>query len=96
MSDIDRYHAALHAMQTGVAWKMERDPSETTPKHLRVGVNAAMRDHSSLVQLLIEKGVFTEEEYYKAIADGMELERDMYQAWLNSHLGSTTTKITLA
>lgn len=37
--DVDRYLDATHGMQTGVAHWMEIDPSETTPKHLRVGVS---------------------------------------------------------
>lgn len=90
----NRYMAAAHAMQTGVAYKMVSHPDETTPKHLRVGVNAAMADQSGLVRLLIEKGVFTEEEYVKAVADSMERERDLYQQWVNDHYGSDG-KITL-
>ena len=35
-----RYTAALHGMQSGVAMKMNYDVAETTPKHLRVGVNS--------------------------------------------------------
>lgn len=83
----NRYVAATHAMQSGVAMKMNYDPSETTPKHLRVGVNAAMVEHSALARLLVRKGVITEEEYAAALADGMEAERDMYQQWLQQRLG---------
>lgn len=71
-----RYVAAVHAMQSGVAAEMGRS---TEPKHLRVGVNAAMVDHSSLVQLLISKGLFTRDEYLAAIADGMEEEKGRYE-----------------
>ena len=75
-----RYQTAMHAMQTGVAYVMEKDPKETEPKHLRVGVNAALRDHASLVQLLTEKGIISQAEYIEAIATGMEMERNVYQA----------------
>jgi hypothetical protein len=90
-----RYRAAVHAMQSGVATKMNYDPSETTPKHLRVGVNSAMVEHSALAHLLIDKGVITEQEYLSAIADGMERERDMYVAEIQDHFGSDGPKITL-
>lgn len=90
-----RYMAAAHGMQTGVAYKMEHEPGETTPKHLRVGVNSAMRDHSSLARLLIEKGLINDEEYLRAIAEGMEAERDMYQQWVNSRLGREGLEIKL-
>ncbi len=80
MTDSERYQVATRRMQTGVAYKMGRcDGRETEPKHLRVGVNAAMSDHGGLVKLLIAKGVFTEEEYVAAIADQMEIEAASYE-----------------
>jgi uncharacterized lipoprotein YbaY len=79
MSDSERYAAAAHAMQSGVAFKMNHDPKETEPKHLRVGINAAMSDQGGLVKILIDKGVFTLEEYTKAIADQMEIEAESYR-----------------
>jgi hypothetical protein len=54
-------------------------PGHTSPKHLRVGVNAAMSDHGALVRLLIQKGIITHEEYSTAIADAMENEVQSYK-----------------
>ncbi len=85
-SDKKRYHSAAHAMQTGVAYEMGKGKAGTEPKHLRVGVNAAMSDHEGLVRLLIAKGLFTEEEYVTAIADAMERERDRYQERMPSNV----------
>lgn len=85
MSDRERYEAALHAMQSGVASTMG---DECTPKHLRVGVNAAMADQGSLVRLLIAKGVLTEAEYLAAIADGMEAEKASYEKKLSEKFGA--------
>lgn len=93
--DRQRYVAAVHGMQSGVAMKMNYDGKETEPKHLRVGVNNAMADHGSLAKLLIDKGVITDEEYFKAIADGAERERDLYQQWLQDRLGGSGTTIHL-
>ena len=84
-----RHAKAAHAMQSGVAYEMN-DPerrSATDPKHLRVGINAAMSDQGGLVTLLIEKGLFTREEYVKAIADAMEHEAAAYQARISQKLG---------
>lgn len=81
MSILDKIkeHARLtHAMQSGVAMLMEKNGSETSSKHLRVGVNVALVDHGALVQLLIEKGIITEEEYGDAIVAGMQREVDRY------------------
>jgi hypothetical protein len=94
MTDNERYQAACHAMQSGVAMKMNFNGKETEPKHLRVGINASMSDSAALVYLLISKGVFTLEEYQKAIADQMEAEVDSYQKEINSHLGAGS-KVTL-
>jgi hypothetical protein len=89
--DHDRYIAATHAMQTGVAYELEIDPSGGTPKHLRVGVNSAMVEFSALVKLLIAKGVIDEAEFMKELADGMERERDSYQERLTAHYGRPVT-----
>lgn len=77
--NIERWHAAAHGMQTGVAWEHGRGSDDGTPKHLRVGINTALSDHAGLVRLLIKKGLITEEEYLEAIADAMEEERDRYE-----------------
>lgn len=91
---IERYHAAAHAMQTGVATKMAFDPAETTPKHLRVGVNSAMVDHSALAKILMDKGILTEAEYFTALADAMEREVDLYRDYLKQHFpGGTEIKL---
>lgn len=81
--DIDRYHAALHAMQSGVA--VEMGPS-TEPKHLRVGVNAALVGSAALGRLLIEKGVITLDEYEAAMAAEMEAEQARYEQKLGVKL----------
>ncbi len=80
MDDKQRYMEAAHGMQAGVATMAGMgDGSETSPKHLRVGVNSAMCDHAGLVRLLMAKGLFTEEEYMKEIADEMEREKERYE-----------------
>lgn len=89
-----RYSALAHAMQSGVAFTMEKDPKQIELKHLRVGVNVALADLGSLVRLLISKGVFTEEEYMAALVAGMEAEVEAYQAKLREIYG-TNTKISL-
>jgi hypothetical protein len=100
--DNERYVNAAHAMQSGVRLKMTREgipddkdlsPShgETSPKHLRVGVNSALSTLDAHTRLLIAKGVFTEEEYIEAVTEAMEREVDSYREALglppNVHLG---------
>jgi sirohydrochlorin ferrochelatase len=80
MDDKERYMEAAHAMQSVVAAVMGMgDLEETTPKHLRVGVNSALCSHAALVRLLTAKGLFTEEEYVKEVADEMEREKERYE-----------------
>lgn len=93
--DRDRYLAAAHGMQAGVATKMHYDPNHTAPKHLRVGVNSAMVEHNALATLLMARGVITEAEYVTALADAMERERDSYQQEIQDHYGPDGPKITL-
>lgn len=73
------YEDALHAMQTGVAIEQGKGSDNGLPKHLRVGVNAAMCDHTGLVRLLISKGVITQDEYIQAITEEMNREVERYE-----------------
>jgi hypothetical protein len=87
MTDKERYISAAHAMQSGVAAELEMDFSSATGKHLRVGINVAMSDMGGLTALLIAKGLFTEAEYVKAVADAMEREVRSYEEKLSARLG---------
>lgn len=90
MSD---YTNLAHAMQSGVAMKMNYEPGETEPKHLRVGINASMSDQAGLVRLLMAKGIITKEEYEQAITEEMGREVERYEQWLTQRLGGA--RITL-
>ncbi len=82
------YSALLHAMQSGVAADQGMTgAADATPKHLRVGINAAMTDHAALVSLLMSKGLITEEEYYGAMVASMRAEVQRYEADLSKRLG---------
>ena len=90
---MQRYQSAVHAMQTGVGFVMERDTFETSPKHLRVGVNSAMVEDAALAGLLIAKGLITEAEYMAAIADGMEREVGRYAERIKQTHGVDVTLV---
>lgn len=85
------YVGAAHAMQSGVAFKMAEDPSETSPKHLRVGVNSAMVETSAIVKLLVEKKIITQDEFAEALTAGMNAEADRYEVELTALLGRKVT-----
>ncbi|NPU91419.1 MAG: hypothetical protein HPY82_05845 [Gammaproteobacteria bacterium] len=81
------YMQLCHAMQTGVAMKQGMGGNESTPKHLRVGINTAMADHNALARLLISKGVITSDEYAEALIAGMREEVRLYERELTEKIG---------
>lgn len=85
---ITEYKALCHAMQTGVAMRHGQGCEDGSPKHLRVGVNAAMCDHAALVGLLIKHGVISNEEYACAIRDQMRAEVERYEQEIREHLST--------
>lgn len=97
--DIERYQRMAHAMQSGVKMLMnyQEGPqpddikeASTSPKHLRTGVNSAMCDHAALVEMLVEKGIITPDEYQKAIADQMEAEVHRYERHVSDEIFAKT------
>lgn len=87
----DKYFTLLHAMQTGVRFLMEYDPSETSPKHLRVGVNSALADSGAVAELLIRKGVITREELYTELCNKLQKDVDSYTEKLEKLTGKKVT-----
>jgi hypothetical protein len=97
-----RYAALLHAVQTGIAWELQLDHPEAdlntdenlrAHKHLRTGIDGSKSDHGALAELLIERGVFTLEDYEDALLRGLEREKARYERVLSERVGA---KITLA
>ena len=83
----DEYEKLMHALQTGVAAEMNYDTAPTQPKHLRVGINSTLCEQAALVKLLLEKGVFTEIEYYTALRDSVLAEVLSYEKRLKERYG---------
>ena len=85
---IDRYHKAMHAVQSAIATILHYDSTGRlvaacdegqnirSPKHLRVGIDARASDAKGLAKLLIAKGVFTELEYVQAVTEALEEEAE--------------------
>ncbi|MCW2317267.1 hypothetical protein M2322_002826 [Rhodoblastus acidophilus] len=91
---LDRYDAAAHRVQTGIAFMMgTHDYKATEPKHLRVGVDLTKADQGSLARLLVEKGVITEKEYVEAMVKGMEAEADNYAKVVRAAMGGVNVKL---
>lgn len=84
----EMYLKCLHAVQTGIAYKMQYDLHETTPKHLRTGINNAIVSNTALVRLLIRKGLITEDEYFESLVAEMKMEVNRYEEWLSKRLNA--------
>jgi len=78
-----------HAVQSGVAAciSVGRVPDDTTPKHLRTGINLTKCDHAALVLLLVRKGLITELEYFEAVRDMVKKEVADYESILSKIVG---------
>lgn len=75
-----RYAQALHGVQTAIAFEQASGRSTVdSHKHLRVGIDSAHISTGALVELLIEKGVITLDEYEGKVASFAERELVSYQ-----------------
>ena len=83
-----------HAIQSGVKFEIEAGITDShSPKHLRTGVNLALCGEAALTDLLIKKGIITEEEYFDSQVEGMKREVAEYEARLSAHFGKPVTLI---
>lgn len=89
------YEAAGHAVQSAIAFKMEKEPEgATTPKHLRVGIDMSKSDMLGLVMLLMNKGVITEDEYEEYVRVAANEELAMHEDDINKRYGGKGSRIT--
>lgn len=93
--DKKRYDAAAHKVQAGLAFLMHIDPelAMVSIKQMRVGIDMGKSDQLGLARLLIDKGLFTEEEYYTAMANAAEIEAEDMQELVARKLGRGVTLI---
>lgn len=89
------YEAAMHGIQSAIRFEMSRrgipddvmDEMAHMLKHLRVGVDMRASDAGALAGLLIQKGVFTLEEYLEWIRLGANEELASYQDRIRKQYG---------
>lgn len=79
--------AKQHAAMTGAGYSIEYGLVKTNDKHTRNGIDAAHVSHAGLVQLLIKKGIITEEEYLESMLEAWDTEVKRYEKELSDHLG---------
>jgi hypothetical protein len=87
----DHYMRHAHAVQSGVAALLEMDETYATPKDMRTGIDCSKADMGGLVELLIQKGIFTDIEYMEAIVASMSRERERLEKDIGERLGRKVT-----
>ncbi len=92
-----RIVTASHRIQCAIAAEMGHAEANlkihrpTEPKHLRTGINLALVGNAALAQLLMDKGVFTQEEYLTEVAVAHEKEVARCEAELSQLFGRKVT-----
>jgi hypothetical protein len=91
------YDRQAHRVQTGSAWLISfgaaGDTNPGSPKHLLTGNNLRSSDMKALVDLLISKGVFTEDEYLAAILQSTTEEADRLEKQISEKCGQKVTLV---
>lgn len=84
------YEMFAHRVQTAIALLQEKIPywKSLEPKHLRVGIDMRAADAEGLALLLIDKGIFTREEYEQYMVESAEREALRYEAEVNKTYGA--------
>jgi hypothetical protein len=89
--EIELHNLYINAVQSGVAFSVAKGEGDTSPKHLRTGVNLAMVEHAALTELLIEKGLITYEEFLTALVKKTREEEEKYEDNLSVVYGKKVT-----
>lgn len=84
------YEQAAHGVQSAIKYEMEERGwrgNENEWKHLRAGIDMRAAEAAGLVQLLIQKGILTEDEYLEAMRLSANEELARYIEYLRKTYG---------
>lgn len=87
------YSQYAHQVQTAIGFNPNRKFLE--PKHMRTGIDMTKADMKGLALLLIDKGIFTKEEYIAAITQSAKEEADFQRNDLAKEMGMSPDTINL-
>lgn len=96
MDDVERYSRAMAALKTGIEMESRYDPALISNHQLRLAFTVLSAESCALVSLLIAKGLFTMEEYTKAVADSMVSEVRRSEIRLGPHIGGAISLLSSA
>ena len=84
----EKYEKLAHAIQSAIALAMNYDTSFVSPKNLRVGIDLTKSDQGALQELLIKKGIITEEELERELINGLQRELDFQTQQARKRFGN--------
>lgn len=88
---IQEINQKLHGIQTGIRYKYETSEKDESLdrrlKHIRVGVDNALIQTDTLMQLLVKKGVFTDIEWLEEYLQAVNFKLNQYKKELSEALG---------
>lgn len=84
---VQLYNAAMHKIQSIIAFRITRGDTLASPKHLRVGVDSALVSNEALVRLLAKKGLITRDEYMDSLLECTVEEADREEARAREEYG---------
>jgi hypothetical protein len=92
------YEQAAHGVQSAIQFEQGQDAfyvnnpaSADKAKHLRVGLDMSKADMLGLALLLMDKGVFTQEEYVEYMRRAANEELARYEEHVNTVYGGGVT-----
>lgn len=89
------YDRQAHRVQSGSAWLItfgvQGESNPGSSKHLLTGNNMRASDMKALVDLLIRKGIFTEDEYLATILQSTTQEADRLEKEISAKIGRKIT-----
>lgn len=90
------YEAAMHGVQTAIRFKINNAMQDVSqpdsnhlcgPKHMRVAIDMRKADHTALVAILVDKGIFTMDEYMEYLRLSANEEVWLYEQRLKEEMG---------
>jgi hypothetical protein len=83
-----RQQVLLDAIETGVEYERLIGSSATEGEHLRASINLMLCEHAALIQLLLAKGIITQEEVFGAQLQELAAEVHRYEERLSRRTGT--------
>lgn len=90
----DEYIANMHAIQSCIALMINYPETKMgDSKHMQVGIISSMVTHHAIATLMVEKGIFTQEEYSAQMVLSTRDELERMTAAANARIGKNINNL---